>query len=277
MPRFLLTAVLCLGLHANIASAETPRRVASLNLCTDELLVDLAEPDQIVALGPYAQDRDLSWAADRAARFPRISGTAEEILALKPDLVLAGRFTKRETKEILRAQGFRVEEFDAVRSLDEAKAQIRRMGELLGQPGRAAARIAALDAAISRARSAALARPLGVLPLQRRGWVSGPDSLMTSLLSTIGLRNAAEELGLRSGGLVGLEAIVAHHPDLVLVSQDDIAAVDQGSALLLHPALAAAVPRERWLSVPGRLTVCGGPALIEALDLLATAIARISR
>ena len=273
--------VLLLGIGA--ARAEEvgpppPQRVASINLCTDQLLAAVADPGQVAGLSPYFRDEVRSWAADRVpGDVPVLSGAAEDVLALKPDLVLAGRFTRRATRELLRAKGLRVEEFDVARSLDDARGQLRRMGDLLGQPARAEAEIAAIDDAAARARSAAATRRLTVLPLQRRGWVSGQDSLMTSLLAEVGLANAAAGLGMGAGGQVSLEAIVRAKPDLLLVSRDDGQAEDQGRAFLLHPALARLYPTARRIALPERLTVCGGPMLADALDHLARAVEELPR
>ena len=268
---------LSLLLAAPLSAQAAPPRVASINLCTDQLLLALADPGQIVGLSPYARDPARSWAADRAANHRVLSGTAEDVLALKPDLVFAGRYTKRATRELLKAKNIPVAEFDAVRSLEDAKAQITRAGELLEHPERAEALKAALDAATVRARAAAARTPRIVLALQRRGWASGTESLVTSLLAAVGLTNAADKLGLQSGGQVSLEAIVKAHPDLLLLTRDDSLAEDQGRALLLHPALQTLYPPERRLVIPERLTVCGGPMLVETLDRLAAEIARVAR
>ena len=271
---------LLLGIGAVQAGETGPRapRAASINLCTDQLLVATADPAQIVGLSPYFRDEVRSWAAGRVPDgVPVLSGGAEDVLVLKPDLVLAGRFTRRATRELLRAKGLRVEEFDVVRSLDDARRQIRRMGDLLGQPGRAEAQVAGIDAAANRARLAAGVRGLTALPLQRRGWVSGGDSLMTSLLAEVGLTNAAAGLGVGAGGQVSLEVIVRARPDLLLVSRDDGRAEDQGRAFLLHPALSRLYPPDRRIVLPERLTVCGGPMLADALDHLSRAVERLPR
>jgi iron complex transport system substrate-binding protein len=252
-----------------------PPRVASINLCTDQLLLALADPGQIVGLSPYAGDPVRSWAADRARDHRLLSGTAEDVLSLKPDIVLAGRYTKRATRELLKAKNIRLVEFDPVRSLEQAKTQIARAGEIVGHGDRAAALNAALDAAVARARAVSARAPRSVLALQRRGWASGAESLMTALLAAVGLANAASALGLDAGGHVSLETIVRAHPDLLLLSRDDTLAEDQGRALILHPALQALYPPERRIVVPEALTVCGGPMLIEALDRLAAEVARV--
>jgi iron complex transport system substrate-binding protein len=260
---------------ANAADAAELPRIASINLCTDQLLIALADPQQIVGLSPYARDPVRSWNSTAAGRYPRLSGEAEEVLVLQPDLVVAGRYTKRATRELLKEKGVRVVEFDPARSLDDAKAQLRRMGELTGHPERAAAEIDRLDAVIARLRESASARPYRVLAVSRRGWVSGGDNLVTSLLSAAGLANAGGELGLRAGGYASLEAIVALRPDFLLVTDRGEFAEDQGQALLLHPALERFYPTAKRIVVPERLTVCGGPMLSEALDRLAAELARV--
>ena len=183
---------------ASASANSPPERVVSLNMCTDQLLLALADPEQIVGLSPYARDRGLSFMATAADRFPVLSGGAEDVLVLAPDMVVAGRFTKRATVEFLRAKGTQLEEFDVARSIGDAKKQILRMGSLLGHPERAAAINARIDAAIERIRASALRTPKQprVLAISRRGWVSGGETLTTSLLATAGLANAAPELGL---------------------------------------------------------------------------------
>lgn len=269
-------ALLALALSGTAARAEGPR-IVSMNVCSDQLLLALADPDQILGLSRYARDGWQSFAADAARRYPILSGGAEDVLVLKPDIVLASQFDKRATRELLKAHGLRLAEFAVPRDLDEVKDQIRAMGEIVGHPDRAAAEIAKLDAAIARARQVATAKPSSVLPLSRRGWVSGSDSLVSSLLTTVGLRNPAGDLGVGFGGYASLEAIIRLRPDFILVSEAGDRAEDDGRAFLLHPALARFYPPEKRLVLPERLTVCGGVMLAQALDLLTAEFQRVGK
>jgi iron complex transport system substrate-binding protein len=257
-------------------AADTPR-IASINTCTDQLLLTLADPAQIVGLSPYSRDPARSWLAAEAAKYPRLSGEAEDVLVLKPDIIVAGTFTKRATREFLKQRDYRVIEFDVASTVDDVRTQILRMGEIVGHPERAAAQVERLDTAIARARAVASRTRYRVLPLSRRGWVSGARSLTTSLLDAAGLTNAAGELGVASGGFVSLEQIVIRKPDLLLVSEESGFAEDQGRAFLLHPALEALYPPEKRLVLPEQFTVCGGPMLADALDRLAREIERVIR
>jgi iron complex transport system substrate-binding protein len=264
------------GLSAPASAAGLPR-IASMNVCTDQLLLPLADPAQILGLSRYARDAAESWAAADARRYPVLSGGAEDVLVLKPDVVVASSFDKRSTRELLKAQGLRVAEFSVPRNLDEVKAQIRQMGELAGHPDRAAAQIARLDAAMARARQAVLEKHTSVLPLSRRGWVSGSDSLLSALLTETGLFNAADALGIGSGGFASLEQIVQARPDFLLVSEEGDRAEDEGRAFLLHPALEHFYPPAKRIVIPERLTVCGGVMQADALDALVKELQRVQR
>jgi iron complex transport system substrate-binding protein len=266
--------VAALALAASVASAASLPRVVSMNVCSDQLLLSLADPEQILGLSRFSRD---AWASGDTRRYPRLSGGAEDVLVLKPDIVLANLFDKRSTREMLKANGMRLAELSVPRTLAEVKDQIRELGDVVGHRDRAAQQIARLDASLARARQAVADKRYRVLPLSRRGWVAGSDGFIGSLLAETGLFNAAGDLGFTFGGYASLEAIVSLKPDLLLVSQEGDLARDDGQAFLLHPALARFYPPEKRIVIPERLTECGGVTLAEALDVLTAELKRVGR
>jgi iron complex transport system substrate-binding protein len=252
-------------------------RIVSMNVCSDQLLLSLADPDQIIGLSRFSRDDWQSFAAGDARRYPILSGGAEDVLIAKPDIVVASLFDKRATRELLKAKGLHLVEFTVPRTLDEVKAQIHEMGEVVQHPDRANAAVTRLDAAITQARAAVTNHHYRVLPLARRGWVSGDDSLVNSLLTTTGLINPAVELGLANGGFASLEAIVKLRPDFILVSEASDRAEDDGRAFLLHPALERFYPPDKRIVLPEKFTVCGGVMLADALDRLTAELKRVTR
>jgi len=267
-------AMLSAGFCAPALAAGLPR-IVSMNVCTDQLLVALADPEQILGLSRFS--RDASWAADNISRYPILSGGAEDVLVLRPDIVVASLFDKRSTRELLKENGLHLVELAVPQDLDEAKVQIREMGEIVGHPDRATLEIARLDAAIARARQAVADKRYRVLQLSRRGWVAGSDSFVSSLLTETGLFNMAGELGFAFGGFAPLEAIVNLKPDFILVSQAGDYARDDGQAFLLHPALERFYPPAKRIVIPERLIVCGGVMLADALDVLVAELKRVER
>jgi len=271
---FLATAV---AWTARSDAADRPARIVSINLCADQLLIALADPEQILSLSTFATDGRLSYLADKAAQFPHGAGSAESVVALRPDLVLAGRFTRLATRQMLARLGYRMVLLDAVRSIDDAIAQIREVSALVGHPGRGESLVAEIEAARREASASASAQGHSVAFYQRRGYVAGGDTFTSELLRKVGLTYTGGDLAGATGGFVPLEKLVANAPDYIVVSRLEARAEDQGAALIAHPALAALFPPERRIPLPDRLTVCAGPATPEALRYLAQATRQLSR
>jgi iron complex transport system substrate-binding protein len=253
------------------ARAEPPRRIVSMNMCTDQLLLALAPRDRIAALSPLSRDLLLSFTADEARDIPQNSGRGETVVLGGADLVLAGPFEGRARRDLLARFGFEVMVLGLWTSLDQGREQIRTLAARLGRTEAGEALVGRIDAARSRAKGAAPA-PRSILVLQRRGYTPGTTSYLDGVLREIGLVPHAAALGLARGGTVSLEKLVANPPDYVLMAESDGRAEDQGSALLAHPALAAVLPPERRLALPDRLTICGGPATPAAIDALAAQV-----
>lgn len=261
------------------APAPVPRRIVSINACADQFLLTLADPSQIGALSIYAADPAYSYLAKEATRYPHDAASAESVIAHAPDLVLAGRFTKRETRDLLKRLGYRVVELDSVRSVDASIQQIAQVAALLGHPDRGARMIADIEAARSEAKASSVVSSGSHAPTvavyQRRGYVNGHDTLTSELLRLAGFADMGGTLAGKIGGFVPLEKIVADRPDYLVAIDPGLPAEDQGSALLSHPALTALYPPSRWIALPGRLTVCAGPSLPEAIRTVSQARARI--
>ena len=206
-----------------------------------------------------------------------LSGGAEDVLVLKPDIVVASLFDKRATRELLKAKGLHLAELAVPRTLAEARHQIREVGDITGHPDRAAAEIARLDAALARARRAAaeqaLSRAAAVAARLGRG--------QRQFCRLAARRNRAVQCRRRSrfhfGGFASLEAIVSLRPDFIVVSQAGNHASDDGQAFLLHPALERFYPAAKRIVIPERMTECGGVMLADALDALMAELKRVGR
>ena len=271
-----LVAMIALALPGSNARAANLPRLVSMNVCADQLLLTLADPEQILGLSRFARDGWQSQAGD-ISRYPVLSGGAEDVLLIRPDIVVASAFDKRSTRELLKAKGLRLVELAVPKTLDEARQQIREAGDITGHPDRAAVEVARGDAARARAPRAVSERHYRVLPLSRRGWVAGSDSFVGSLLGETGLRSAAGDLGFAFGGFASLEAIVNLRPDFIVVSQAGDTAKDDGQAFLLHPALERFYPPAKRIVIPERMTECGGVMLADALDALTAEVKRVGK
>ncbi len=212
-------------------------------------------PDAVAALSPLARDPALSVVAQDAARLPQVRPDAEAILTLHPDLVLAGAYGAQTVLAVLRAHGVRVRQFDEPTDFTGVAAEIDSVAGALGVQARGTALVAGMWS-----RLAALpqrARGRAVL-WQARGYSAGPGSFGDAVLREAGYVDAG------TGGQMGIEALVAHPPD-VLVSQSAPAYPSLATAMLDHPALA----RIRQSRLDPAWLACPGPWSVEAVAALA--------
>jgi iron complex transport system substrate-binding protein len=268
--------VLMLFMVTAPAFAAAPRRVVSFNVCADQLVLALADPEQIAGLSPYATDASASVMTEQARAYPRLQWQAESTIALGPDLVLIGDTDRPVTKHILRSQGLRLHEITLIADLDTARRQVAEVATVLGHPERGQKLIAEIEAARARLHAAPKPPFATALLVNRGGYTAGERSLAAALLAEAGLKPPAGAPP-GYGGYVQLERLLVLHPDAIVVNNPPGDAADQGSYNLTHPALNALYPPSRRIVLPTRYTLCGGPALIAAFDYLTELLTRLAQ
>jgi iron complex transport system substrate-binding protein len=257
--------------------AAAPRRVVSINLCTDQLAMLLAAPGQLVSVSHLAADPRLSAMAAEAARWPANRGLAEQVFLLRPDLVLAGTFTARHSVSLLRRLGVPVLELPPAGSLDDVAAQLRAVGAALGRRDAAEAEVRAFEAGLARLRAPGGTPAAGPAPAAALyaagGYSAGAGTLADDVLRAAGLRNIAGAAGLAGGGYLPLERLVMAAPDLIVTAQP-YAGASRAEAILAHPALSAMRAQAGQAST-GADWICGTPHLLRAVESMVAARAAI--
>ncbi len=265
--RSALAAALPLGAAGQLA----PRRIVSLNPCLDAILVCVADRGQIVALSHYSRDPASSSIGALGAAFPFTYGTAEEVLALTPDLVLASRFTPPATRDAFRRLGVPAHFFDLSETVASSLAQVRQVAGLVGRPQRGEALVARIEAALAAAVPPRGAPVLTALVFQAGGFASARGTLVDEMMRRTGFENAATRYGLARTGSVSLESLVADPPDVLLAGRAKAGAPTWSDRVIAHPALAHIAHRMHRADFPQQLTFCGGPTLIQTAAVLAQA------
>ncbi|MDF0488731.1 ABC transporter substrate-binding protein [Sphingomonas sp. H39-1-10] len=267
MTRRLLPILLALGLTAAAPPAHPPRRIVSLNLCADQLLVELADRGQIAGLTRNAPDAEMSAVAARTHGLHILGQSAEEILAIGPDLIVGAPSPQGGMAAVLAPHRYPVVDLAWANSYADIVAQIRQIARAVGHPARGEALIARMNrelAALPRAPG----HPVAAY-YQRRGYMTGTGTLVDDIMTRVGLTNLAAKLGKPALSQVSLEEMIAAKPDYLIVETGAERVVDQGTEMLHHPILDR-IPR---LRLPEAWTVCGGPAYVLAAQSLARQIA----
>lgn len=251
--------------------APAPRRIVSLNPCLDVILVAVADRSQIAAVSHYSHDPSSSSIGPAGATYPFTYESAEEVLALRPDLVLTGRHSSPATRAALERLGVRTELFAVPDTVADSLIQVRQIARAVGHPDRGEALVAQIEAALAAAAPPPGAPRLTALTYQSGGFASGPGTMMDEMMRRCGLDNAVTRYGLKRTGNVPLELLVADPPDILLAGLAAPGAPSWADRVSNHPALARVAHRMHRASFPQQLTFCGGPVLIRTAAMLARA------
>src|SRR5215470_5585128 len=146
MLRCLANGLLVMTLLVSTALATgKPKRIVSLYLCADELVLRLAELQSIASVTFLSRDRNSSNVPEVAAKVPVNYGHAEEIIALTPDLVIAGAYTTRAAVALLKRSNIPVIELGIAQNLDQARDDIRTVAKAVGESAKGEQMITAMD------------------------------------------------------------------------------------------------------------------------------------
>ena len=246
------------------------RRIVSTNILSDRLLLELCEPDRLLAVGPHSASAAGRW---RFAGKQVVDGMGplEAIVALKPDLVLMNVFGSDGRIDKLRGAGIEVFNLGQLHGLSTLIPTAEVVGELLGDAQRGRQFAHQFQSRIDK-----VAAPLGARPRLRgiylaviAGHIIG-GSQGTSyhdVLTHAGLVDAAAQAGYHDWPQFRAEQVVALDPDVV-VTKDGMT-----EAICTQPGLERlrACQRAggaRVLTLPEAILEDPGVGMLEAAERL---------
>jgi iron complex transport system substrate-binding protein len=261
----LRAALACAALLGPAVLAAQPT-VASINLCTDQLVLTLAAPEQILSLSWLAADPEESMLAAAASAYPQNYGTAEELLRIDADVVVAGSETSLFTRQLLRRLGTRVVEIEPAIALADIARNLEQVGAALGRAPAAADAVAAMWARAQALRARRPARLQSAVVVRPGGFTIGRETLAFELMTLAGLANSIAELD--RWGSLSIETLLRADPDFVVITRYRSGEASLANSFLGHPALAALDGGPALLTVAARHFACGTPASLDATAAL---------
>ena len=280
--RGVLGAVALLACHATNAAPEPLPDVVSINLCADQLLLELAAPGQIRSLSRLALDPAASHHVRRAAGVPTNDGGAEPVLALDADVVIVGEYSDRYTVRLLEARGQDVRTLPLADSVGGVLDNLQLVGDWIGRGDAARELVASLEArleavAASNATEVAdaphaahgPAHPPAAAVYDPNGYTVGPETLRGEMLARAGFANVAEAAGITGYGSLSLESVLRRAPDVLIDSPFSPGTWSRAQALSSHPALRSRGLRPDVITLASADTICGGPWTVTLIERLA--------
>ena len=252
---------------SNAAKADEKPKIVSMNLCTDQLVLLLADPEQILSLSYLSHDERSSVYAAKAIAYPTNRGLAEEIYILKPDITVTGTYSNWTASSMLEQLGMRVKRFEPAYHFDDIKANILTMGDILRQRSKAEAVITAFDERLASLQSDNAQRPRAAL-YAAKGYTSGKSSLAHHILEAAGFQNIGAELGYDYGAQLAIESLLMTQPDVIISNPPGLGHA-KAEEMTRHPALdyvRAQMPVELTTN---KNWVCDTPLVLDAVEELA--------
>jgi iron complex transport system substrate-binding protein len=246
------------------AEASAPVRAASLNLCTDELLLLLAGPGQAISVSHLSQMEAETPLWRHARRLPANDGSLLSVAPMRPDLVLSMGGAGRDRIGIARRLGIRTLDLPFPAGLSDIESSIREVASALGRPHAGAALIARIEAL---RRSAPPAR-LDAVVIGGGGRSIAPDGVAAQWLALAGLRQRP----LRDNR-ISLEELLLRPPQVLVRSDYRQNQYSSGQRWLDHP-LARNVRAARVVRADGRRWTCAGPLMVDEIHRLRAGLAR---
>jgi iron complex transport system substrate-binding protein len=255
-----------------------PVRVVSQTVGTDELLLALAEPEQIAALSHLSRESAYSAVTAEAARYPQVENLCdvEGVLKFRPTLVLFTHYSRTELVTQVRRAGVRVLVLDRYKTLDDAYENLRLLARELGPETEKRAEKLIADC---QARVEALAKRLQGAPKVRviapstYGMIPGDESTFQDMCD----HAAAENLAATLGGLHGHEpppneSMIAWPVDRVVVAGENLERALAPFTNLPPYQYMPAVREKRAVVLPEYQLSCVTHHRIEGYETLARAL-----
>ena len=272
--------IACVGLFispclTNAADAETrPQRIVSMNLCTDELLMRIVDPSRIASI-TYLSQQTINAPLGLGGITSKLKvnhGLAEEVLLQEPDLILAGRYSATTAVSLLRRLGYKIITFDPELTLDDMRANIRKLGEAVGESARAEQVIADFDARLAQLQAQLPSDEKPVFAdIGVNNYIAGENTLYTHIVNAAGYRTLGQALGFDGFRYVSLEQILSVEPALMSAATPWTNPPSMSTLALGHPALRNRMKAIPQVAIPERYTTCGAPSALGAVEILVKA------
>ncbi|MCP4334865.1 MAG: ABC transporter substrate-binding protein [Gammaproteobacteria bacterium] len=270
MKLFLVIFSVVLMAWVSLASAQKPQRIVSIGLCTDQLLLMLAEREQIASLSLWAVDRNMSYLIDAVGNLPLNDSSVEDVIRYQPDLVVASQFAAWDTARFLRQLGYQVKQIPPAKSIADIYGMLRQFGEWTGNPQRAEDVIEQMQRELAEIRQRYIERKQKtVIVYSPNGFTIGANTLENDMFVHAGYRNLAAEMGIDGFMPIALESLVAADPDVLQIDRSLSRPESLATAYVGHPVLDKLLKRREFLDIPTRLRICAGPMIVEAIDNMA--------
>ena len=200
-----------------------PKRILTFAMYTDQIVLGLVTSDHLVGINTLMDDPVLSNVVPIAKRITKKIGDpgAEEVLSMKPDVVIVSDWTQAEKIQSMRDLGLKVVSVKSPETIQDAKEAVSQVAAAIGEPEKGKQLIGMMDKKLAEIRE----KTSKIKPEQRKNIVL--LSLMTAYGGTgcayddacreANVINGIAAAGLKTGQQLTKEMLIKINPDIMLM------------------------------------------------------------
>ncbi|ESQ76287.1 ABC transporter substrate-binding protein [Asticcacaulis sp. AC402] len=238
--------------HASLSQASSrPPKIVSLDGCADQYVLGLVPQADIAAVSDRATLPE-SFFRDRVGTIRRVKPYLETILSLQPDIVVRTWGGDLRLLQRLQHHGIKIVTINDVSSYDQARDELYRVGDAVGQPASARIEARRFEETLDNIQN--IGRGRTVLYYTPGGYSAGPDTMIGDMLTRLGFRMETQTKGFY---FLSPEIMLTKKPDVfALAFFDDSVAMRRVPGR--SPIVRRIISARPNLILPSRAVACGG-------------------
>jgi len=257
--------------HSDISPST--KRIASQTILSDEILWALGEHvrERVVAISPLADDARYSGAPGRwPVAIPRLSGSSEALLTLRPQVVIIASFTAPETRAFLETQEIEILHLEGFSGFSDLWRHTRMIAASVGATAAAERLITAQQTELAMLAKTLDERPWPAALAWSDGFVAGSGTTFDDIASYAGFDNLAAKRGLSGHVALSLEELVAWDPAVIVIACEPPRCAETEAELATRPGISAtrAARENGILGIPAAHLSSTGVGMLTATKLL---------
>ena len=246
-----------------------PKRIASLNLCTDELLLSLADPDQIISLTWLAREKSLSAFFEPARPYHQNNGRASDVIPLNPDLVFLSEFSPANTLGLLKTVGIKSVVIPEPRTITQLLENIRAMSSAIDQVKKGEELISFFSSRLKSIAEDKNRQTISALMLSPGIASFGSSSVKIEILKMLNIRVLNQEKPSLANRYLSIEELTRSSPDVVIIDKYSSDYPSLSEEILRHPSIQSSL---NTIEVEAKDWLCSTHNLLDTIEHINTKI-----
>ncbi|WP_417450025.1 ABC transporter substrate-binding protein [Kordiimonas sp.] len=270
-----LVLVACAGpLRVGADGANGNPSVMSLDFCADQYVLAFAARDNILAVSDEAAGVN-SFFANRAAGLPVSGGALENVLMMKPDLVVRTWRGSMVGDAMARRLGIRTFQPPYAMTPEDNLRNLVLAAEAFGATAGASEMVAAYHARWERLKKQPKS-PLKAVYMTPSGFTAGLGTFVDDIIKLAGFDTVATDADMRGWVPLPLEKMVMDPPDVVIGSF-----FNEGTVHISHwsggrhGAYRDIIKELPVIMVPSRHLSCSGAFFVDAAEYIRAEASRL--